>query len=334
MKKILTTIIVLLTSAQLFATIRTVSNNSNVLGQYPNLASAIGSSLNGDTVYISGSPVKHSAIAINKSVTIIGTGFNPQKQNPIVSTISFLSISTGVVKLYGIEIDTLRFLSAMGECEVHNCLLNNGYFDYDNEIKIFGSIIKNSLVFSSNAFDCDIYNSIIYPQIQLANASNAILDVYNSIFLFNGKFISATGVYKSSNDYKNCIFYGAIPEIDGGTPNLIGQGDFRYNLSFPNTFPDDDGNNIVANPLFVNVPSPPVLFNLTQNFHLQSGSPALLNTDINGNQRGIYSTFWAEYIYRDNGIPPIPSIQTMNITPATVNSGQTITINFSSKTNQ
>lgn len=334
MKKILSTLIIILVYNNVFATVRTVSNNSNVLGQYPSLTTAIGASLNGDTIYLSGSPLLYSASNVAKNVTIIGTGFNPQKQNPIVSRIGTISISTGIVKFLGLEIDSLKFTSATGECEVHNSLLNNGYFVYDNRIKIFGSVIKNSFILNSNAFECDIYTSVIYPQVQLINTSNATFDVYNSLFLFNGKFVAATGVYKSSNDYKSCIFYGAIPEVDGGTPNLVGQGDFRYNVSYPNSFTDDDGNNIVANPLFVNVASPPLAFNFNHNFHLQASSPALLNVDINGNQRGIYSTFWADYLYRDNGIPPIPSIQTMSITPTTVLSGQSIQVNFSSKVNQ
>lgn len=336
MKKILSTLAIILVCNHVFATIRTCNNNNPSPGQYSSLAIAIGASSNGDTVYVSGSLSTYNDLTISTHITIIGTGYNPQKQNPLVSRLGKVTIQSNNVFLIGLEIDSIKFNAGSWECKVYNSLINNIKIDaVDSYLGVFGSIIKNSCVLNNTNNYFFAINSIVYPQIQFLNTGVAV-SFRNCIFLYPGNFMSCSGTYDPYEGCYNNIFYGSVADISGGTPNpsSTSKGNFHHNVSYPSSFPDDDGNNIVANPLFVNVPAPPVAFSLSHNFHLQPTSPALLNLGDNANQRGIYSTYYPDYIFRDNGIPAIPTIQTMSITPATVLSGQSIQVNFSSKVNQ
>lgn len=71
------------------ATVRTVNNNFSGPGQFTTIDAAIAASSDAvmDTILVAGSSNLYGAFTITKRVCIIGTGWNPQKQNPLRSTI-------------------------------------------------------------------------------------------------------------------------------------------------------------------------------------------------------------------------------------------------------
>ncbi|HEX7844293.1 MAG TPA: hypothetical protein VF476_00755 [Chitinophagaceae bacterium] len=73
----------------MYATVRTVSNNPATLGQFSTIQAAIDASSNGDTVYVQGSPVRYAGFTIqDKRLTIIGPGWYPtQNFQPFKATI-------------------------------------------------------------------------------------------------------------------------------------------------------------------------------------------------------------------------------------------------------
>ena len=77
------------------ATIRTVNNNKSGPGQFTSFSNAIKATANYDTIYVSGSPNSYGFQSINKILTIIGTGHNPDKQNPLVSSFNYIDCLTG-----------------------------------------------------------------------------------------------------------------------------------------------------------------------------------------------------------------------------------------------
>jgi ABC-type phosphate transport system substrate-binding protein len=83
--------LIILMASTLFmakAAVLTVSNDPNQPAQFSTIAAAIDSAKAGDTIYISGSNVAYPLMAITKSnLTFIGTGFNPDKQNPFISKV-------------------------------------------------------------------------------------------------------------------------------------------------------------------------------------------------------------------------------------------------------
>ena len=69
------------------ATVRTVNNNSNSPGQYTTIQAAVTASSAGDTILVAGSATTYTGtINVNKKLTFIGPGYNPDKQNPLVAT--------------------------------------------------------------------------------------------------------------------------------------------------------------------------------------------------------------------------------------------------------
>lgn len=61
-----------------FATVRTVSNNPTTIAQFSTIQAAVDVSVNGDTIYVQGSPTPYSGFTIqDKRLTIIGPGWYP-----------------------------------------------------------------------------------------------------------------------------------------------------------------------------------------------------------------------------------------------------------------
>ena len=77
------------------ATIRTVNNNNPSPGQFTSFSLAHNASANGDTIYVSGSSSVYAGTFITKQLTIIGTGHNPNKQNPVTSVFDYIDCSAG-----------------------------------------------------------------------------------------------------------------------------------------------------------------------------------------------------------------------------------------------
>ena len=330
MKKILSTLAIILAGTQLFATVRTCNNNNPSPGQYSTFASVMAASSSGDTIYLSGSPVSYGNVTINSYVRIFGTGYNPQKQNPLVS--QFTSVTTSGCWLYGIVTGSIQFNTTVGNIHLIRCIADsittNGY---GADLYATGCVIKGLIDYHTGSDFFEIYNCIIADRILLTNFSSH-KKLKNNVFVggslnFMTNYSGLTGGAIVSNN----VFYGLIPDVTGIAS--ADKGIFTHNISYINTFPDDDGNNIVANPLFVNVPIGTTAYNPAHDYHLQATSPGVLNLGDDLTQRGIYGSILPN-TFSVTGMPGIPSIQTMSVTPSTVLSGQSIQVNFSSKTNQ
>src|SRR5690348_3604854 len=91
---VLTSILALSLALNSFATVITVDNNANSPGQYSGLQTAINSAAPGDTLYVSGSVTSYGNVTINRRLTVIGTGYNPLKQMPLVSTVGTITLDS------------------------------------------------------------------------------------------------------------------------------------------------------------------------------------------------------------------------------------------------
>ena len=92
-------------STMVSASTFTVNNNNPSPGQYTTILAAMNAAVNGDVILVSGSPTTYSIGAnIIKSLTIIGTGYAPIKDNPLVTRIAFsgLGIYASNVTIKGI----------------------------------------------------------------------------------------------------------------------------------------------------------------------------------------------------------------------------------------
>ncbi len=80
MKRTFTLLFFLATGYFLQAKVLTVSNNPSRPAQYPTFAAAQTAAINGDTIYIHGSPFSYPAISVTKRLVIVGAGYKPNTQ--------------------------------------------------------------------------------------------------------------------------------------------------------------------------------------------------------------------------------------------------------------
>jgi hypothetical protein len=94
MKTIITLLCIALFAMNASATVRTVSNNANSPGQFTDMQAAIDASTNGDTIYVHGSPTTYGNIYLNRSLTVIGPGYNPKKDLPLTASMNALYLDS------------------------------------------------------------------------------------------------------------------------------------------------------------------------------------------------------------------------------------------------
>jgi hypothetical protein len=66
----------------------TVNNNNPSPGQYTTIDAAMSAAANGDVILINGSPNTYFFSNVTKSLTFIGAGYAPVKDNPLQTKVS------------------------------------------------------------------------------------------------------------------------------------------------------------------------------------------------------------------------------------------------------
>ena len=202
--------------ADMFATVRTVSNNAGTIAQYTTIQAAVNASVNGDTIYVQGSSVQYAGFTItDKRLVVIGPGWSPmQSFMPFPASVYDLSINgsgssnteiQGLHFVTGVSItsfshpDNLRFIRNHFGSTV---IIGTGTFTY------------TGFVFESNWFDgaglsvppgCFFTNFLIRNNIfHCPNSNTSASGFYNSTFvifdhnLFYGPASGATNVFGSN----------------------------------------------------------------------------------------------------------------------------------------
>lgn len=289
-----------------FATVRTVSNNPAGGAQYTNLQDAYNNSLNGDTLMLEGTDDPYFLLSCEwgKLLTVIGIGFNPNKQIPKRTKIrhsncySYFPLNPGGSgsRFYGIEfthlisgganIDNYLFESCKFNNNVViqgpsiNLLFRNCIFDRDNDLNLELGSVAGASVTST------VSNCVFDGYIRGSNNVLVNLTVDHCVFLGTGAYVFGWVYHFHQLHYaiiKNCVFMNAFPN---GTSNSI----FTNNLCrVVGTFPPSSGNIENTDPLFVSVPFS-TMYNVSQDYNFQAGSPAI-GTAIDGTDLGVVGGF-------------------------------------------
>lgn len=335
------------------ATVRTVSNWTNIPAQFTAVQPAIDASGIGDTVYMHGSPNDYSNFEINKRLTIIGPGYFPQFQNQNRATVSQVYIySTVVGSVNNINIIGLHITSLI-------------YSGYNTNFAVgvpmeglrinrcFVAGLQNPIGGNSNS-SLIVDQSIFSGTLSTDNFSSVLV---NNTFFTNSR-ISSNSSLDANTVVTNCLFYGS-----NSGPNTISNTIFSNNIfyrctSFGTqtgctynrniTFETDNNtltfvgaitsNTIVnTNPLFITpfntavygngAPGDPINFYNNANLLLGIGSPAINqgtdNTDI-GPTGG--ST---NFNYRTQSMSAIPQMVSLIINNSTLPQNGTLNVQFS-----
>lgn len=340
MKNIITTLAAIFIVTVTNATVHTLNNNNPSPGQFTTLAAAYGFANGGDTIYISGSPISYGDLTIIKNnLTLIGTGFNPQKQNALKSELGYISIDATNCTLIGIVVQQIMdiYAGSSNNFKISNCLVNSFYTDNSqggtytfennllyninirNGISNGNPLNKSTLILKHNL----IYGRILSLQLPYGGITGSTFEnniIIDASVSAASDFIDAPTILST---FKNNIFIKRKPtgvDVDAASCN------FSYNCAYPltQTFPDDDGNNLIQNPQFISFPciDNPCNYDISQDFHLQSSSPCL-GVGYNFTDMGVYGNMST---FEMSGEPSIPQMKEMNM-PTKVISGNTFNVN-------
>ena len=300
MKNKITLIVFLFVVASISAsaTTYTVNNNNPSPGQYNNAAAAITVASSGDTILFAASPYSYNTITLNKSLTIIGSGFNPSTQNPQHTFCDYISVSANAGTIIGFEVQEVYtatnnvtnlkvirnkityLLYDAGQNGQNNWMIESNIFtssygasyagvDFGNAAYVHDIVIRNNIFYGygvgrigNNYGPYASYNIYIQHNIFMGNQPAFLYHMYGTYYV---------------NDN---IFYGASPRTTAGGYSL-GSPIFSNNISY-NCYNNDttfaNGTNYVnQNPLFTNVSAVPVTA------HSNSFNFALSNSSVGHN---------------------------------------------------
>jgi hypothetical protein len=321
-------------------TIHTLSNMPYSPGMYTTFADALAAAINDDTIYVHGSNINYGDIDVTKSIVIIGTGHHPDKQNALVSSFQYITVSIESVQLIGLTFN--YFSSGYNNGTIRKCRIRGGNQGYIGGVMLFGvgNWLIEGNIFDLPQFDRGIHfggaspNTIVRNNI-FSTSNNMIMSLTNSpvqkTYILNNVFIgnnnnyafqSVTGAVMDNN-----IFIASSP--DGGS--LI-SCEMNNNISYActdNSFGQPGLDNLAGvDPQFL---SYTVLasFSYNHDFRLANTSPGH-NTGLDGTDRGVFGNIGFKFTM--TGEPAIASITAFTITsPTTIPANGTLNISITSK---
>jgi hypothetical protein len=323
----------------LSATTFTVNNNNPSPGQYTTIAAAMSAAANGDIILINGSPTTYNiGVNITKSLTFIGTGYYPVKDNPLTSNVSF---SGGIISAPNVSFKGIQFLSEVVvnslNTTISECFIFNGRLRLDPSAT--GCIARNNVFYLSDVaaiyFNRGGINTLFENNI-FSSGSRIYLEpspiitgvtLRNNTFLANAPSDLVSSSTKPTNwVFQNNIFWNIAVALITTSSAFLNNISYspEGNTSVPITNGGMNVGNINANPQFINYNGGVNAF--AHNYRLQAASPGHLagtdGTDIGAHGGATPRT--------DHGMPNIPVMKVMNITGGSVPVGGTIQVTFQS----
>jgi hypothetical protein len=371
MKKTITILSLAITTLTANATTYVVNNRTDLPvnpGQYTTIQAAITAASAGDTILVAGSATAYTGqINVNKKLTIIGPGYNPDKQNPLKAIIGQIIINSGNASgstIMGLITNLmLNSTTTDNNITIRRCELS-GFMVGDSTFNLLftENMMKGQFYWSTGKGqkNCRITNNVFlldqmfYGIYQNTLPSNNITPVIVDHNLFisgnsNTPLISTNwreAFYSNINAnfvrnfiMTNNIFYNVNPS----QPNTFGNFTFNNNISFSGgtlpTLPSPgsvgSGNINNVDPQFVSIfnTGNTVDYNL-DNLRLKSTSPAhnaaTDGTDI-GPTGGTYPIYQSTNRVL-TGEPIVPEIKFMNFVGASATQpGGTLQINVKAK---
>jgi len=354
MKNLITFITILLTIGLSAQNVITVDNNQGAGAQYSDLQTAINNANAGDIIYVQPSPNGYGNININKTLSIYGIGHIPELNAGLTASINYINFNNDApntilsgLHIFGIQFNNnsgnnnnvvithnriSRVLGNVTTMAANNIVISGNYFvDGFYNIDINSSqnwIITNNLF--EHTSTNPIFNSFADLNTTTTFSNNIVLtrqngDSNQSIELFN----NCQGTHINNNIF---LFTGAnVSNFNLGTNNALS---FSNNLTYNyNTTLDAlNGTNNLDNtdPLFTSFNSNASLNITTNNYELQSGSPAE-NAGTDGNDLGVFN---GNFPFNLRGYPTeLPYLTEFTIFNTSISAGETLNINIKANAN-
>jgi hypothetical protein len=339
----------------LFATVRTVSNNPGTIAQYTTINAAVTASSSGDTIYVQGSPVQYSGFAItDKRLVVIGPGMSPmQNFMPYPATVADVTINGSAssnTEIQGLKIvgavtitsishpDNLRFIRnhlttiSMGTGSAtysgyvfEGNWFNSSGFNLAQSCFFTNFIIKNNVFYSNSAAAnvSGFYNSIsvIFDHNLFYGPSNGSINVFSAncrgLLLTNNIFFRRNAAANNTNSvfHKNITYDAGVDNPWDGAYGNSGSGNIAGQN--PQMFDSIAINNGINNPLL--------------NFTIAAGpanNSATDSTDIGLLYHPTGSLNWT-----NSRMSRLPFVYSMNITNPSIPAGGTLNVQVEARKN-
>ncbi len=350
MKKTLILLVFAVICGRANSTTLTVSNATNLPGspgQYTTLQAAVTAAFAGDTILIHGSPNIYAGATLTKKLTILGPGYNPQKQNALVANFfynNFITFGNGcsnslVAGLTGVNFNCSNSVLISNITIKRNSITSNagptpgialnsncsGFIIEQNDVLIFSPILLNG------ATNTQIRNNIIATSV--GGSSSPTNHIKNNLFI---NLWDAFGSI-SNTDISNNIFYQCDP-LDAANSGVT-LSTYNNNLTYscangniPRGSNVGSGNIINQDPVFLNAPDNANNYT-TYNWRLHPTSPAL-NAGTDGTDIGPTGGASPIYIYPTGvltGEPPIPQVYYEVVPTSSVPLGGSFNVNVKAR---
>jgi len=335
MKSVLTPIFTLLFTNFIFATIWTVDNDTLSPGypaQFNSIQIAHDYASSGDTLLVY--PGNYFNLTVNKKITIIGPGFNPQGYNTNTVNIAFLyldSVSStqnaGNSKFLSLRIGVIDNLGA-SQHQIDSVTFERCYFFLNLTSHVLGNnwrFINNIFYWNSvgGSLNCNYNNNILISN-NLFCSPNGTYQIINSnkatVFFFNNLFTGHYDGIAQFQNVSNCLFQNNI--FFGKSPYQATNSDFFNNIFYGNIFsnyinPSSTGiANIVADPQFMNLPVDNSMYqcSFSHDYRLNPSSPGI-NNGTNSTDIGLFGGLFPMPLVNNaiSGMPPLIYIGSIQI---------------------
>ncbi|MBS1680874.1 MAG: hypothetical protein JST48_04105 [Bacteroidetes bacterium] len=356
MKALFTSVLAVCIISQNFATIRTVSNDSNNPAQYTDIPAAVAAASAGDTIYVNGTKYTYSDFTLNKKLIMIGAGYNSSNQFNLITQVNYVylykdagvnngsgSVITGF-KVNGYISTTSGSLTISNVTIFRNMIANISASYPMNNLTVYNNIITGGFSGGNNCTNLLIQNNIFTANANIGNLNVSSVVIDHNLFIHGNAFYNLTYSTITNNIITSS---DATQVINGTVTNCTFSNNLSLSIKISSYTPTNDflannntgGQNIVgSDPLFTSMAN----FNAytaTDNYRLQTGSPGH-NYATDGTDLGIYG---GTYPFPSGGAPgsgydtsappPIPQITSMNIQNASVLPGGQLKVNVKATVN-
>lgn len=325
-----------------FATVYTVSNNSSGGSQYSSLLAAYNGAVNGDTLIMEGTNIAYSLphyFHWNKSLTVIGAGFNTDKQLFKKTIITegqdwwlYFELASGSAgsSFYGIAFSSpVDFVENASNITFENC-------EFQQSLRT-NNVNCNNLIIRNCIFNPDNGENINLPSTASSNILliNCVFDGYivgnnnttSNLIIENCLFLSTytgdllPGINNAS--ISNCIFMNKFPS---GTTNCIYLNNIcRVAGTLPPNGNTGSGNIENADPQLVSYAFD-TFYDPTHDYDILAGSPCEL-TGSDGTDIGIHG---GTSKFSEQGEPLIaPVVRSVEINNTVVAPNGTLSVDVS-----
>jgi len=359
MKNLFTLCTVLLVLASQFVSAQTIRrvNQYGITGPniYTSIQAAHDASAAGDIIQVEASQASYSGFTCSKAVTIVGTGyFLDQNQPPVLQVSPYPSVISGTVYfnsgsagavINGLTITTLNVVNG-----VTNVTIQRNNIGTLNLAYIYNSGNSSSTVTTSTASNLIIRQNYIstltdyqinyqyYPYNALNSYTNSNLVITNNI-ITGGVYLTSGSNLFPTNEFSNNVVLGSS-SFDNWLlhNNYFGAGlsttistDYTNNLlgqaSQPTAgFGSNNTTNVTPSSIFMLSPGSSQFDGWYQ---LKSGSNPARSGGVGGTDIGAFGGI-SGYPYILSGTPAIPSIYQFN----DVVNGNTLNISVSTRANK